>query len=141
MTELQSCFDILPDRLAIRLKGTRIDWEHVVQLFKNGMSPETIATHFAAPLPLEYVYAAVTYYLLNKAEYEDYVRRGDEHARQQYEKYWASLTPEQRERQTALRARIKDLKRRFTDDQGRLDVAALKAFVAQENAQPTGAGV
>jgi uncharacterized protein (DUF433 family) len=139
MTELRDCFDILPDRRAMRLKGTRIDWEHVVQLYQTGLSPEDIAAQYGS-LPLELVYAAVTYYLLNKAEYEEYARKGDEIAKQQFEKYWESLTPEQRERQEGLRARIRDLKARFTDAQGRLDYQALKAHMAEQKSQPAGAG-
>jgi uncharacterized protein (DUF433 family) len=140
MTDLRDYFDILPDRRAIRLKGTRIDWEHIVQLFQNGMTPDEIATYFATPLPLEQVYAAVTYYLLNKTEYKEYVRQGDEIAKQQYERYWESLAPEERERQEGLRTRIRDLKARFTDAHGQLDYEALKAHLAQQRSQPAGAG-
>lgn len=140
MTNLRDCFDTLPETHTIRLKGTRIGWEHVVQLFQQGLAPEEIATHFADPLPIEQVYAAITYYMLNRTEYEEYVRRGDEIARELQEKYWESLTPEQRDEQTAMRQRLRDLKARFTDDHGRLDVAGLKAHVEAERAQAAGAG-
>lgn len=123
----------------MRLKGTRIDWEHVIQLFQLGRSPEEIATQYGSVLTIDSVYAAVTYYLLNKAEYQEYVRKGDEIAKRERERYWASLTPEQREHQESLRARLRDLKARFTDAHGRLDHAALKSHVAAELGQTSGA--
>lgn len=141
MTELRDCFDVLPDRHTIRLKGTRIDWEHVVQAYQNGMPPEEIAaTAFGYPLPVEQVYAAITHYLLNKAVYEEYVRRGDEIARELSERYWAGLTPEQRDRQTAMLERLKELKAKFTDGNGRLDAAALRAHLMEARSQPVGVG-
>src|SRR5262245_31512789 len=109
MTDLRDCFDMLPEEHSIRLKGTRIAWEGVVQLYLQGMAPEDIATAFAYPLPIELVYAAITYYLLNKAEYAEHLRRGDELAKKWQEEYWASLTPEQRDKQTAMRQRMRDL--------------------------------
>jgi uncharacterized protein (DUF433 family) len=140
MTDLRDCFDILPDRRAMRLKGTGIDWEHVIQLFQAGLSPEDISAQYGNSVSLELIYAAVTYYLLNKAEYEEYVRQGDEIAKQQYDRYWASLTPEERRRQEGLRTHIRDLKARFTDAHGRLDYQALKAHMADQRSQPAGAG-
>ena len=137
MTNLLDCFDILPDRRSIRIKGTRIDWEHVVQQYQNGMSVETIANYFAHPLPVELVYAAVTYYLLNKEEYEEYVRRGDEIAKRDSEEYWAKLTPEQQQRQLGLQNRLREMKAKFVDSHGRLDYESLRAYVAQKR-EPVG---
>jgi uncharacterized protein (DUF433 family) len=140
MTELRDCFDLLPESGALRLKGTRIDWEHVVQLFQVGRSPEEILATYGHVLRLEEVYAAITYYLLNRTEYEEYVRRGDEYARQAFEKYWQSLTPEQQAKQTAMRNRLRELKTRFTDERGRLDIEALKQHVAAEKTQAAATG-
>jgi uncharacterized protein (DUF433 family) len=59
----------------IRLKGHRISLEHIVEPFKEGFSPERIWNALPT-LTLEQVYAAVTYYLHNKAEVEAYLERG-----------------------------------------------------------------
>ena len=85
------------------------------------------------------MYAAVTYYLLNKSEYEEYVRHGNELAQRWQEEYWASLTPEQREKQTAMRDRLRALKAQFTDQRGRLDHDALQRYVAAEKDPIAGA--
>ncbi len=140
MTNLLDCFDILPDRRSMRIKGTRIDWEHVVQHYQNGMSVDAIAESFAYPLPVELVYAAVTYYLLNKEDYDEYVRQGDEIVKRESAAYWAKLTPEQQERQLELKNRLREMKEKFVDSHGRLDTESLKAFVAQKR-EPVGAGV
>ena len=137
MTNLLDCFDILPDRRSIRIKGTRIDWEYVVQQYRNGMSVEAIANYFAHPLPVELVYAAVTYYLLNKEEYDDYVRQGDAIAKQNAAEYWSKLTPEQQERQLELQNRLREMKAKFVDSHGRLDCESLSAYVAQKR-EPVG---
>ena len=140
MTNLLDCFDILPDRRSMRIKGTRIDWEHVVQNYQNGMSVDAISECFAYPLPVELVYAAVTYYLLNKEEYYEYVHQGDEIVKRESAEYWAKRTPEQKERQLALQNRLREMKSKFVDSHGRVDYDALKAYVAQKR-EPVGAGV
>lgn len=141
MTNLHDCFEFVQETGAIFLKGTRIEWEQVIQQFQNGMAAEEIASHFAAPLPLELVYAAITYYLMNKQEYAAYIRRGDELARQGFERYWASLSDEQRGKQSEMRQRLRDLKNRFTTDHGQLDIEALKAHTGGQKSQQTEAGV
>lgn len=47
----------------IRIKGTRIDIDFVIDLYKRHMTPEQIAVHFGCPLDPVQVYAAITYYL------------------------------------------------------------------------------
>ena len=59
----------------IRIKGTRIDLDFVVDYFKHGMTPETIAKNFVTPLDLEQVYATITYYLHNRDQVEAYLQR------------------------------------------------------------------
>jgi uncharacterized protein (DUF433 family) len=60
----------------IRLKGTRIDIDHVIENYKLGMHPDQIATHFGCPITLDQVYATLAYYHRNKAEVEAYLERG-----------------------------------------------------------------
>lgn len=72
--QLEDFFDFIGDPVeAIRLKGTRIDLEYVVDLYQRHMTPEQIAVHFASPLKLVLVYAAITYYLGSPAEVEGYL--------------------------------------------------------------------
>lgn len=135
MTEWNDCFDTTLAPHALRIKGTRIDWEHVVQLFQQGMPPEEIATAFGTPIPLGYVYAVIARYLLNPDEYRQYVRQGDETlARQQAERL-ATLPADERARQDAQRQRLRALKARFTDAQGRLDLPALRTHLASETVE------
>jgi uncharacterized protein (DUF433 family) len=60
----------------IRLKGTRIDIDHVIEKYKLGMHPDQIAIDFGCPLSLEQVYATLAYYHKNKVEVEAYLERG-----------------------------------------------------------------
>lgn len=82
---LEDYFDFLERPYAIRLKGHRIGIEHIVERYQDGFSPEQIVDDLPT-LSLEEVYAAITYYLHNKAEIDAYVadiqRDYDERARQ-----------------------------------------------------------
>jgi uncharacterized protein (DUF433 family) len=71
----------------IRIKGHRIAIEHVIELHKQGVSAEDIAKVHYPSLTLEEVYATLTYYLHNKAEVEEYDRRGEEIAEAYYQDY------------------------------------------------------
>ena len=62
----------------IRIKGTRISLDHVIELHKQGMKPEQIATHFGCPITVEQAYAAITYYLHNREAVEAYIERGEQ---------------------------------------------------------------
>ena len=71
----------------IRIGNTRVTLQAVIADFHRGASPEEIAHHYPA-LNLSDVYLVVGYYLQNRAEVDDYVRRqrglADE-ARRMYE--------------------------------------------------------
>jgi uncharacterized protein (DUF433 family) len=71
----------------IRLKGRRITLEDVIEPFLQGMPPEQIAQRFSHPLPLEQVYATITYYLHNKEAMDHYLTRGREIADSFYEEH------------------------------------------------------
>lgn len=69
--ELESYFDFLgPDD--IRIKGTRIGIETVLEDYLEGASPEEIAARYRN-LTLEQVYATILYYLRNRAEVDAYL--------------------------------------------------------------------
>ncbi len=112
--QLEDYFDFMgPD--VIRLKGHRIGLEHIVERFNDGASPESIMVYFGT-LTLEEVYAAITYYLHNKAEVDAYLERLDRFAEEQERLADANPPPvvvrlralaEQREREALERKRSK----------------------------------
>jgi uncharacterized protein (DUF433 family) len=55
---------------------TRVSLDSVVYRWLEGLSPETIAECFPA-LSLEQVYGAITYYLSNRVEVDEYLRAAD----------------------------------------------------------------
>ena len=71
----------------IRVKGTRVNLEHVVELYQGGMTPEQIYGYFGMWPPLEKVYAAITYYLANKASVEGYLARGEAAFQERLQEY------------------------------------------------------
>lgn len=70
--QLESYFDFLSDS-DIRLKGTRIGIETILEDFFNGSGPEEIAIRYIN-LTLEQVYATITYYLHNQEKVDTYMR-------------------------------------------------------------------
>lgn len=78
--ELESYFEFLaPDD--IRIKGTRIGIETVLDDYLNGASPEEIAARYRN-LTLEQVYATIIYYLHHQEQIDAYLeawrRHGEE---------------------------------------------------------------
>jgi len=127
-TDLGDYLEFLADPAeVIRLKGTRINLEMIVRLLQEGMLPEQIRDYFVAPPGLDQVYAAVTFYLMNRKAVEDYIRRGDERAEQLRRTYEAAH-PES----AALRNRVVQLRKQFTGPDGKVDFAALRAHVQAE---------
>jgi uncharacterized protein (DUF433 family) len=57
----------------IRLAGTRVTLDTVIDTFMTGASPEEIAQDFPV-LRLDDVYAVITYYLRHRAEVDAYLR-------------------------------------------------------------------
>ena len=72
---IENYFDFLnPDD--IRIKGTRVGIETVLDDYLGGASPEEIAARYRT-LTLEQVYATITYYLHKQEEIEKYLRGGE----------------------------------------------------------------
>lgn len=71
--ELENYFDFL-NADDIRIKGTRVGIETVLDDYLNGASPEEIAARYRT-LTLEQVYATITYYLCNQEELDEYLER------------------------------------------------------------------
>jgi uncharacterized protein (DUF433 family) len=88
----------------IRLKGTRIDIDFVIELHKMHLIPEQIAVHFGCPLEPVQVYATITYYLQNKAEMDAYLARREKIAEANYRAYLAQPPSEAVKRIRAIKA-------------------------------------
>jgi uncharacterized protein (DUF433 family) len=58
----------------IRVGGTRVTLETVVEAFNEGATAEEIAAQYPA-LRLGDIYATITYYLRHRDEVDDYVQR------------------------------------------------------------------
>lgn len=63
------------DDTGYRIAGTRVSLESVVYAFREGWSPETIASECFPTLTLEQVYGAIAYYLARRADIDAYLER------------------------------------------------------------------
>jgi len=66
------------------IKDSRVSLDSVVFAFLNGISPEGILQSFPV-LNLEQIYGAITYYLANKTEINNYLQEGELLFKQQRE--------------------------------------------------------
>ncbi len=124
--QLEDFFDFNTEPVEhIRIRGTRIDIDHVIELYRMKMTPEQIAVHFGSPITVEQAYATITYYLLNKESVDAYLARGEVIARQNYEAY-RSQHP------SPVAERLRALKKKFKDENGDIDFVALQAYLAKE---------
>jgi uncharacterized protein (DUF433 family) len=76
----------------LRVGDTRVMLDSVVAAFHQGHSAETIAQQYPA-LSLEEVYGAIAYYLANRADVDQYLRRQDELWKQGREQTSAAPSP------------------------------------------------
>jgi uncharacterized protein (DUF433 family) len=60
---------------AYRVKDSRVSLDSIVYAFLEGLSPETIKTECFPVLTLEQVYGAITFYLANRIEIDNYLAR------------------------------------------------------------------
>lgn len=98
--DLESYFDFVSDN-AIRLKGTRIGIERILQDYELGGTPEEIVIRYPS-LSLQQVYAAITYYLANRVVVDAYLER----VRQEQEKAWEEQQRHPSELVRSLRERL-----------------------------------
>lgn len=78
--ELENYFEFLsPDD--IRIKGTRVGIETVLDDYLEGASPEEISARYHS-LSLEQVYATITYYLRHQAQVDAYLDAWRQHSEQ-----------------------------------------------------------
>jgi uncharacterized protein (DUF433 family) len=65
----------------IRLKGHRIWLEHIIEHYQAGLSAAAIAARFPG-VAIEKIYAAITYYLANRAAWDERLRQIDRQGEQ-----------------------------------------------------------
>lgn len=83
--EFESYFDFVSEG-DIRVRGTRVGIETILEDYLQGASPEEIAARYRS-LSLEQVYATITYYLHNREETDAYLAAWREHAEQAAREY------------------------------------------------------
>ena len=81
---------ISPD--AIRIKGTRVGIEIVIERCLDGENPEEIRRHHPHLTPLQ-IYGSITYYLLNKEVLDAYLKAGWEQAEAAYQEQLKNPSP------------------------------------------------
>jgi uncharacterized protein (DUF433 family) len=69
--QLENYFEFIAED-AIRLAGTRVGIETIIDDYQQGAMPEEIILRYPT-LSLEQVYATITYYLANKEEVKAYI--------------------------------------------------------------------
>ena len=59
------------------VSSTRVSLDSLVYRFREGLSPESIQADCFPTLTLEQVYGALTFYLRNKAEVDEYLKQSE----------------------------------------------------------------
>jgi uncharacterized protein (DUF433 family) len=85
MMNLEDYFDFQTED-DIRIKGTRVGIETVLEDYLEGISPEEIAVRYRS-LSLEQVYATITYYLHEQTKVETYLVAWRQYTDQAYENW------------------------------------------------------
>jgi uncharacterized protein (DUF433 family) len=102
--QLEDFFDFVADPVeAIRLRGTRVDLQDVVELHRLGVPPERIADRYVG-VELLSVYGAVAYYLANREAVEAYLARREAVAHDNRERSRRQTPSPALERVRALKA-------------------------------------
>jgi len=90
--QLEDYLDFFDNPYAIRLKGHRIGLEHVVEQYYDGASPEKMIQDWPG-VSLEQLYAAITYYLHNKAAIDEYMTEIEQYVEEQIRLQEANPSP------------------------------------------------
>lgn len=89
--ELENYFIFLDDD-DIRIKGTRVGIETVIEDYLTNASPEEIAARYRT-LTLEQVYATITYYWHNQLKIDAYLARLHEYSKTAFQKQQQNPPP------------------------------------------------
>jgi uncharacterized protein (DUF433 family) len=98
--ELESYFSFVGENV-IRIKGTRVGIESVVESYLEGGSPEELVLRYPT-VSLEQIHATLTYYLANREKVENYIRL----VREQQEEGWQEQQSNPSEFVVSLRKRL-----------------------------------
>lgn len=115
--QLETYFEFVNDR-HIRIAGTRVGIETVVEEYERGASPEEIMLRHPT-LTLEQIHATILYYLANREEVQYYI----EQVRQQAEANYAKWL---RDPQGGASTFVRDLRTRLNAERSRLKEARHK---------------
>src|SRR5947209_3475752 len=85
-------FEQHDDRERIRVKGTRVLIEILLEEFIQGVSPEKIQESYPT-VTREQVYASITYYLHYQEEMDVYIKRSKEVAEAAYQEWRRTHKP------------------------------------------------
>ncbi len=110
--ELENYFAFL-DSDDIRVKGTRVGIETVLDDYLNGASPEEIAARYRS-LTLEQVYATLTYYLRNKTTVDAYLARWRAYCDSSWEEWQRNSAPFVQE----MRSRLQQAREQVLAEKG-----------------------
>jgi len=107
IVELESYFEFLaPDD--IRIKGTRIGIETVLDDYLNGASPEEIAARYS-DLTLKQMYATIIYYLHHQEQIDAYLEAWRRHGEEAWSEQQKNPPPVVKRLQALKRARLKKM--------------------------------
>ena len=81
--ELVDTFEFISPE-TIRIKGTRVGIEVVIEKFLEDANPEEIQRHHPH-LTLKQIYATITYYLFNQEQVDAYIKAGRKRVEAAYE--------------------------------------------------------
>jgi len=101
--QLEDYFEFDTEQDRIKVKGTRIGIDLLVDDFNAGGSAEVIMRKYYPSLTLEQVYATITYYLRNKESVDAYIRRVIERADKAYQEHLSRGPSPTAQRAQALR--------------------------------------
>ena len=83
VVELANTFEFISPE-TIRIKGTRVGIEVVIEKFLEDANPEEIQRHHPH-LTLKQIYATITYYLFNQEQVDAYIKAGRKRVEAAYE--------------------------------------------------------
>ncbi len=97
-------FETFPTGERVRIKGTRVAIEHILNEYLEGESADRIYYNYRHSVSLEQIYATITYYLRNQAEVDAYLQRERAASEAAYQEYLLTEPPEVVKRLRALAA-------------------------------------
>ena len=108
--QIEDYFDFIADT-AIRIRGTRVGIETVIDAYRAGAAPEEILIRYPA-LSLQQIYVTIAYYLMNQERLDTYVRRVRADQEAGWQEQQRTATPFIRE----LRERLGERRKRLQDE-------------------------